>query len=155
MNSKDKIKIAHIQENLEAVIETNLQSMEVASSILKPFGDGNLKVNETRFDQTFFGKRFSWMGGVDDYLKHLPKFDPHIDPLNPKSMAIMLRNPMEILCMDCSSAVAEEQANQFPDSCDNCFKTGLVDFHEVVVAAGPFLIAGNVCEDCAKRQSLT
>jgi hypothetical protein len=156
MNSKDKIKIAHIQENLEAVVETNLKSMEIASSVLRRSGDGELKNNETSFNRTFFGKRFPWMSGVkEDYLKQRPKFDSHIDPVNPKSMAIMLRNPMEVLCMNCSSAVAEEQARAFPDSCDNCFKTGLIEFHEVVVSTGPFLIAGNVCEDCAKRQSLT
>jgi hypothetical protein len=155
MNSKDKIKIAHIKENLEAVVETNLQSMDTAASVLSFTGEGELKTNQARFDQTFFGKRFSWMSGGNDYLKNKPNFDPHIDPVNPKSMAIMLRNPMEILCMDCSSVVAEEQAHAFPDSCDNCLKTGLVEFHEVVVASGPFLIAGNVCDDCVKKQSLT
>lgn len=156
MNIDDKIRQAHLAEQMEAVADAGSEAVNAVGRFMNSVGEETtVQPKDGDFTETFFGQRFGWMKSDEEFRKNPPQIDSHFDMMNPVPLVILMADPDTAYCIDCSFGAVYEASKNNLRRCDNCLVDGIKYFHEVMLSVGLFVIFGNVCEDCLEKQHLS
>lgn len=142
----------HQQDQLEAAVEhaTNL-IYETDAAVSQITNQPNREKVIDNWPDSYVGQKFKWMSSEEEFRKVRLIGCPHYDMKNPRVGFINLWAPTAIGCPACIKEKAEGFYAQFPNVCDYCFEKFEI-FHESMFQIGPFVIYGNLCQGCYKKQ---